>query len=116
MPYFVEDGMQIPISKINGDKLPKDLKTPINPVIHDVPSEIVADQTAVKRMEREMQREIDRNRAPTNKTVAGRQGVMFNQANEDFANLEKVKRKPSYKGSLSKDTSGMSRGSLHPSE
>ena len=116
MPYFVEDGMQIPISKINGDKLPKDLKTPINPVIHDEPSEIVADQTAVKRMEREMQREIERNRAPTNKTVAGRQGVMFNQANEDFANLEKVKRKPSYKGSLSKDTSGMSRGSLHPSE
>ena len=37
-----------------------------------------------------MQREIERNRAPTNKTVAGRQGVMFNQANEDFANLEKV--------------------------
>jgi len=64
LPHFVEDGMIIPIMKPNGDKLPKEMKTPIQPVVDEEPSEIVPDQTAVLRREREIQREIERNMAP----------------------------------------------------
>jgi hypothetical protein len=56
MPYFVEDGMCVPILKPNGDKLPKERKEIIRPNIDEEPSEIVADQTAVLRMERELER------------------------------------------------------------
>ena len=68
LPYFVEDGMQVPIMKPISEKLPKEYRTPIQPSINEEPSEIIPDQTAVLRAERELQREIERNRAPTNKT------------------------------------------------
>jgi hypothetical protein len=42
LPYFLEDGMQIPIMKPNGEKLPKDYKTPIQPRI-DEEAEIIPD-------------------------------------------------------------------------
>jgi hypothetical protein len=43
LPYFVEDGMQVPIMKPISEKLPKEYRTPIQPSINEEPSEIIPD-------------------------------------------------------------------------
>ena len=43
LPYFLEEGLAVPIMKPNGEKLPKDYKTPIQPRVDEEPSEIIPD-------------------------------------------------------------------------